>query len=49
MGVFSLPRGTRGLWRYKMTVEELLLVVSGTRTLPVSVEELLIEMVEKND
>ena len=32
-----------------MTVEELLLVVAGTRTLPVSVEELLNEMVEKND
>ena len=32
-----------------MTVEELLLVVGGTGTLPVSVEELLKGMVEKDD
>ena len=32
-----------------MTVEELLLVVAGTGTLPVSVEELLNRMVEAND
>ena len=32
-----------------MTIEELLLVVAGTGTLPVSVEELLIKMVEEND
>ena len=32
-----------------MTVEELLLVVGGTGTLPVSVEELLNRMVEKDD
>ena len=32
-----------------MTVEELLLVVGGTGTLPVSVEELLNKVVEKDD